>query len=264
MKNDLQQALNKIAGHDLDTIMTGLNAIRAGIHTFGTDELLLVTDTLGSLFFIDSFDRPDLQPAVDAAIDILAEAGPDIIPFIMDTFENSDIKANISFAKVLGKIGVPAIPHLVEFYRHSDDPFMKSYALYALGKVKDKAVLAILMDVMQAVQSEHLEVRDSAIRAIGKTMELITPKDISTSRRDDIFDLLFNCIADHHSAIRAKAIRALGKMEKAGLLADSQADQLGIACKRITGQDENYRWDRAFIVRKEAQEVLNFLIQDSG
>jgi HEAT repeat protein len=259
MSNDISLTLNKLAGHDLDTIMVGLKDIKANIHSYSTDQLLEVTDSLGSLFFIDSFDRPDLQPAVETAIDILAETGPDIIPYIMDTFENSDIKANISFAKVLGKIGVPAIPHLVEFYRHSDDPFKKSYALYALGKIKDKAVLAILIDVMQAVQSEHLEVRDSAIRAIGKTMELITPKDISTSRRDDIFDLLFNCIADHHSAIRSKATRALGKMEKAGLLADSQSSQLHTACKRITGQDENYRWDHAFIVRKEAQEVLNFL-----
>jgi len=31
------------------------------------------------------------------------------------------------------------------------------------------------------------------------------------------------------------------------------------ACRRITGQDENYRWDRAFMVRKEAQEALDLM-----
>ena len=257
MPSNIKPTLKKLAGHDLETIMSGLKDIQVSIHRYSKEDLYTVTDTLGSLLFIDSFDRPDLEPAIEAAIDILAKAGPEVIPYIMDTFENSDIKANIAFAKVLGKIGVPAIPHLLEFYRHSDDPFKKSYALYALGKIKDKAVLAVLTDVIQAVQSEHIEVRDSAIRALGKTMELIECKDISTERRNNIFDLIFNCVSDHHSTIRAKAIRTLGKMEKCRLLTDTQRSQLQTACLRITGQNENYRWDRAFIVRKEAQEVLD-------
>jgi HEAT repeat protein len=257
MSANIQEALDKIAAHDLDTIMIGLEQIREGVHSYGEDDLLLITDTLGSLFFIDCFDRPDLQTAVETAIDILAEIGPDIIPNIMDTFEGSDIKANIAFAKVLGKIGVPAIPHLVEFYRHSDDPLKKSYALYALGKIKDKAVLAILIDVIQAAQSEHIEVRDSAIRAIGKTMELISPKDLATGKRVEVFNLLFGSMSDHHSTIRAKAIRSLGKMEKAGLLNEEQRGKLHSACHIIVGKDENHRWDRAYIVRKEAQEVLS-------
>lgn len=257
MSATIQEALDKIAAHDLETIMTGLDLIREGIHSYGEDELLLITDTLGSLFFIDCFDRPDLQTAVETAIDTLAEIGPEIIPYIIDTFEGSDIKAHIAFAKVLGKIGVPAIPHLVEFYRHSDDPLNKSYALYALGKIKDKGVLAILIDVMQAAQSEHIEVRDSAIRAIGKTMELLSHRDLSTDKRAEVFNLLYGSMSDHHSTIRAKAIRALGKMDRAGLLTREYQEKLYSACRIIVGQDENYRWDRAYIVRKEAQEVLS-------
>jgi hypothetical protein len=257
MSTTIQKALEKIAARDLDTIMAGLNQIRDGIYSYGEDELLMIIDTLGSLFFIDCFDRPDLQIAIETAINTLAEIGPDIIPNIMDTFDNSDIKANIAFAKVLGKIGVPAIPHLVEFYHQSDDPLKKSYALYALGKIKDKAVLASLFDVMQAVHSEHIEVRDSAIRALGKTMELLSPKDLSTIKRVEIFDMLFALRSDYHSAIRAKAIRTLGKMDKSGLLSEEQQEKLYSACRIIAGRDENYRWDRAYIVRKEAQEVLN-------
>jgi len=257
MRDNIQEALEKVAGHDLETIMSGLRIIEEGIHTYDSEDLLTVTDTLGSLLFIDGFDRPDLQPAVEAAVEILAEAGAEVIPYIMDSFENMDIKANISFAKVLGKIGVPAIPHLLDFYRQSDSSYQKAYALYALGKIKDKSVLAVLPDIMEAVDSEHLEVRDSAIRALGKTIEIITGRDISTVRRDSIFNLLFRCIADLHSTIRAKALRALGKMQKHGLLTEAQRSQLSAACRRITGQDENYQWDRAFIVRKEAQEVLD-------
>ncbi len=259
MRTNIQDALEKVAGHDLETIISGLRIIEDGLHNNNSEDLLTVTDTLGSLLFIDSFDRPDLQPAVEAAVDILAEAGAKVIPYIIDSFEYMDIMANISFAKVLGKIGVPAIPYLVDFYRQSNSSYQKAYALYALGRIKDKAVLTILPDIMEAVDSEYLEVRDSAIRALCKTIEIITDKDISTVERDNVFNLLFKCIADLHSTIRAKALRALGKMQKHGLLTETQRTQLSAACCRITGQDENYQWDRAFIVRKEAQEVLDLL-----
>ncbi len=259
MDGKLQKDLQKIAGHDLETIMAGLDGIRAGIGEFGRDDLLQVVDTVGSLFFIDHYERPDLQPAVDLAVELLVEAGADIIPYIMDAFDNSDMKANLSFAKVLGGIGVAAIPHLIELYRHSDDPYKQSYALYALGKIKDRAILAVLPDVIQAVDSHHLEVRDSAIRALGKTMELIDDKHIATDRRDAIWEKLFHCLSDPHATIRAKTIRTLSKMEAGGLLSSEQGQQFELVCQRVAGLDHRNRWDRAFIVRKEAQEALEGL-----
>ena len=259
MDTKLQKDLQKIAGHDLETILAGLEGIRPRIDKFGRKDLLLVADTLGSLFFIDHYERPDLQPAVDLAVELLIKAGADIIPYIMDSFENSDMKANLSFAKVLGGIGVAAIPPLIEFYRHSVDPYRQSYALYALGKIKDRAILAVLPDVIQAVDSQHLEVRDSAIRALGKTMEQIDCRDISTDQRDVIWEKLFHCLSDPHATIRAKTIRTLNKMGKCELLSSDQGEQFQLVCRRVAGVDDRNRWDRAFIVRKEAQEALEDL-----
>ncbi|MFC1543039.1 hypothetical protein ACFL4K_00705 [Candidatus Neomarinimicrobiota bacterium] len=65
---NVQQALDKIAGYNVDTIMSGLFEIQKDLHNYGRDELLTVTDTFGSLFFIDSFDRSDLQPVVETTI----------------------------------------------------------------------------------------------------------------------------------------------------------------------------------------------------
>ncbi len=259
MDSKLQDSLAKIEGHDLKTIMDGLKEIEPGIHGYGKDDLAQVADALSSLFFIDHYERPDLQPAVDRTIEIMAAAGAEIIPFIMDSFEHSDMKANLSFAKVLAGIGVAAIPHLLEFYHHSDDPYKQSYALYALGKIKDRAILAVLPDVISAVDSEHLEVRDSAIRALGKTMELITEKDISSDRRDIIWDKLFHSLSDHHPTIRAKTIRTLSKMNLGGLLSTDQREQFKLVCERVAGVDDRNRWDRAFIVRKEAHEAMHGL-----
>ncbi|MCK4579524.1 MAG: HEAT repeat domain-containing protein [Candidatus Marinimicrobia bacterium] len=256
MATNLPAAIEKIAGHDLGTIMSGLSEIRGQIRDLDQDDLLAVADAIGSLFFIDHYERPDLQPAMDEGIAVLAEAGAVIVPYIIATFENSDMKANLSYAKVLGMIGVPAIPHLIEIYRTKDDPYQQSYALYALGKVKDRAILAVLNDVVAAVSSKHLEVRDSAIRALGKTMELISPKDLSTEQRTTIYQVLFNCVSDPHSAIRGKTIRTLSKMDRSGLLDEEQKQQLRNICERVSGINDQNRWDRAFIVRKEAKEAL--------
>ncbi|MEE9464150.1 MAG: HEAT repeat domain-containing protein [Candidatus Neomarinimicrobiota bacterium] len=259
MDSALQLSLDKIEGHDLKTIMAGLGELEPGIHEYSGDDLLQVADVLSSLFFIDHYERPDLQPAVDRAIEIMAKAGANIIPFIMDSFENSDMKANLSYAKVLAGIGVAAIPHLLEVYHHSEDPYKQSYALYALGKIKDRAILAVLPDVIQAMDSEHLEVRDSAIRALGKTMELISEKDISSDRRDTIWYKLFHSLSDPHPTIRAKAIRTLCKMNRGGLLSADQREQFKLVCERVAGVDDRNLWDRAFIVRKEAHEAMQEL-----
>lgn len=256
MTLDLTTILNNIAGKDLETIREGLNAIRSADEKFSDEELQIITDGVGSLFFIDHYERPDLQPAIDEGIALLGEMGAGVIPLIMATFENSDMKANLCYAKVLGEIGVPAIPYLIKSYRESTDPFQKSYAIYALGKIKDKAILAVLNDVIEASGSHHLEVKDSAIRALGKTMELIGEKDISSSTRDTIFNQLWYSIADTHATIRAKTIRSLLKMGRSGLLTPEQHDKFMVACRRITGEEGRQVWDTAFIVRKEALEAM--------
>jgi hypothetical protein len=260
MSSDLQAAIDLISGHELDTIFEGLDKLEKGLTSYNSDEIVQAADAVGSLFFIDQYERPDLVPVNDRAIEVLTTAGAAVIPYIIQTFENSDMKANLSFAKVLGRIGVPAIPQLMEFYRTAENSYSQSYALYAIGKIKDRAILAVLPDLIDAVGSEHLEVRDSAIRAVGKTMELINERDLSKEQSDNIFDKLFMCISDPHSAIRAKTIRTLGKMERCGILNNDQHTRLINTCRRIVGEDDQNRWDRAFIVRKEAQETLERML----
>jgi HEAT repeat protein len=257
MSLNLQKVLDKICARDLKTILEGLEEIHQHQMEFSRENLFLIADTLGSLFFIDNFDRPDLEPGVERAIEVMAEIGPDIISYIVETFENSDIKANICFARVLGKIGVPALPHILELYRKSDDSYRKSYALYALGKIKDRAVLAALPDISEALDSSELEVQDTAIRTLGKLCGLITSRDLSTYQREHLFSKLFINLSHHAPTIRAKSVRTLGKMYLSGFLNDEQKDSLRKACLRIVGQDENFEWDRSYIVRKESTEILN-------
>ncbi len=176
MTTDLQAAIDSISGNELATILAGLDKIEEAFPSYSADDLVQAADAIGSLFFIDQYERPDLAPVNDRAIEVLSSAGAAVVPYIIQTFENSDMKTHLSKQQI-----------------------------------------------------------------------------------NRIFDMLFLCLSDPHSAIRAKTIRTLGKMEKCGILNDDQCTSLTAACHRIVGFDEKARWDRAFIVRKEAQETLDRL-----
>ena len=53
-------------------------------------------------------------------------------------------------------------------------------------------------------------------------------------------------------------MRSLGKLAKHGHLTGRERWELAAALRRILGQDEHFEWDRAYVVRKEAKEALEY------
>jgi hypothetical protein len=66
-------------------------------------------------------------------------------------------------------------------------------------------------------------------------------------------------ISDESSGVRSKAVRSLGKMVKYGFADEEQKDRLNKVVNRLLGKNESYNWDIAYIVRREAQEVYDYL-----
>jgi hypothetical protein len=82
---------------------------------------------------------------------------------------------------------------------------------------------------------------------------------VSERQRAEMFEALFRAVSDVHSAVRAKAVRSLGKMARAGCLGPQQEDRVGVSILSILGRGEAHEWDRAYIVRREAEEALSHL-----
>ena len=59
--------------------------------------------------------------------------------------------------------------------------------------------------------------------------------------------------------MHAKAVRSLGKLAKFGHLTEDQLAQFKVTVERILGHDDQFEWDRAYVVRKEAREALGYL-----
>ncbi len=253
---DFDKVIELISSENKEKILQGLEEIEKNLDKIPAEA---VEDVIASLFFIDLGDHPEMVDVKDRATKILSLFGEKVIPFCLKSLEESDMKAALNFARVLGYIGGKVIEPLIEEYYKTDDPDRKSFILYAMSKVRDKDVKKAIPLVVSAVSSENREVRDTATRTIGKFFEVLEKKDIEDLLIETVFNLLLTRVSDSYAPIRAKAVRSLGKMAKKGILDEKKKEQIKKICLRILGKDENFDWDKAFIVRKEAKETLKYL-----
>ena len=158
----------------------------------------------------------------------------------------------MAFAHALGRMGSNAIKPLMTEYGSSIDPARRSFILYALGKIKSAEIVEALALALKAAESPSLELRDTATCVLGKFSESIPPSRLSEQARRMCIEKLQKNLADPNPSIRSKAVRSLGKLAKHNHLSEDERAKLESTCRLLLGKDENFEWDRAYIVRKEA------------
>lgn len=255
----LDEILSHLQSSDADAIAGTVRRVREVIPSLDGASLRRAIEALCGLFYIDLYDRADLQPAVDAAEEAIASTGEPAIPILIRLLEGSDIKCHVHLANVLGRIGEPTISHLRRMIATSEDPDGRAFALYALGKVQTEAVHAALPETVGSLMHPDKEVRDSAARTLGKIVEKVPPAGLSERRRIEVYEALARTIGDVQPAVRAKAVRSLGKMALHGYLDESQRSDLRTRLVALLTRGEGVDWDRAYIVRREAHETLAHL-----
>ena len=182
--------------------------------------------------------------------------GPATLGSVLDALEAGDLKAQMAVAEALGRIGADAIEPLMAQYQAVTDPAHRAFLLYALGKIKSPKIVQAARLALEAAGSPDLELRDTATRALGKLAESIPPAHLPPDLRVEFVKRLQANLSDANSGVRAKAIRSLGKLAGYGHLTPQERQQLKATCQLILGTDGNYAWDRAYVVRKQAEEAL--------
>jgi HEAT repeat protein len=249
-----------LSSHAPDELLRGLALIKdATPHATPVDaqqycELIL------PLFYIDPLDHPEHVPAIEEAIMVAAGLGESVIPILIQSLEAGDVKAQMAMAQALGWMGAKAVdPLITEYEGTCPDPACRAFLLYALGKVKAPEIIKAAPLALEAAASPDLELRDTATRAIGKFAESIPASELKAGLRNDLVERLRKNLADTSPGIRAKAVRSLGKLAKHGHLTQDQRGQLRRTLLHLTGDDGRFEWDRAFVVRKEAKEALEYV-----
>jgi hypothetical protein len=258
-KGNLRSAFQKLRAGSLDDVIEGLNEIEWKIKDLRGKDLNEAILALCSLFYIDTFDRPDLEPAVDRAFKILVGLGERAIPLILYEMKETDLKVQVALSRVLGQIGKPAIKPLLKFYAGSFDPYVRCFALYALGKIREPEMAKVIPKVMHAMDDSNGEVRDTATRVLGKLVEHLDPQTIPLKVKKRMFTSLTRNLSDPNSGVRAKAVRGIGKMARFGFIGTPEKATAKKAMDRILGFNNDFEWDRAYVVRAEAEETTKYL-----
>ncbi len=253
---EIEEIEKLLASETREEVRRGLELTISEIARRGTESAQDLFGALTSLFYIDPLDRPDLKPCLDEAIDLVLGLGDRVIPTLLERLDDSDLKAQIVIANVLGRLGADAVEPLLDAYRTTDDLGKRSFILYAIGHVRSPRAASALPELLEAARAKDRNLRDTATRAIGRIFEWIPPGEISANDIENIIEVLRANLADPSSGIRAKAIRSLGKLARFGHLTKEQCLWLYDTLQLVIGADDRHAWDRAYIVRKEAQEAM--------
>jgi HEAT repeat protein len=260
MEEELLQTISVLlASTEPEEILEGLELVRAKGPDAGEAESRRLFEMVFPLFYLDPLDLPGHLPVLEEAISAVAAFGNRVIPDLIQSLGAGDVKAQMAIAQALGRMGADAIAPLIAEYQGCPEPGCGAFVLYALGKVKSPQILAAVPVALDAARSSDLELRDSATRAIGKFAESIQAGDLSEELRAGLVSVLQQNLADSSPSVRAKAVRSLGKLARYGHLSSGERGQLGITFQRILGADEAFDWDRAYVVRKEAKEALQYV-----
>jgi hypothetical protein len=260
VEEELLQTISALlASTEPDEILEGLELVRAQIPTAGEAESGRLFEMVFPLFYIDPLDLPGHVPVLEEAIAVVAGFGRWVIPVLIQSLESGDVKAQMAIAQALGRMGADAIAPLIAEYEGCPEPGCGAFVLYALGKIKSPQILAAAPVALDAARASDLELRDSATRAIGKFAESIPAGDLPDELRAGLVVVLQQNLADSSPSVRAKAVRSLGKLARYGHLTAGERGQLGMTFQRILGADEAFDWDRAYVVRKEAKEALQYV-----
>lgn len=259
VEDTFEQIKKLLSSPDSEKIHQGLVMIREGLPEITEDAARTLFEMVSALFYIDLLDHPEHAYILDEAVNLVADFGEFVMPIMLENLDAGDMKAQMTIGHAFGRVGEPALEPLLESFKCEESEECRIFLVYAMGKIHSPRVIEAFGEVLQAAKSENLELRDTAIRALGSFVEYIDPADLPADYKKEMLEAIRVNLADSSPGVRSKAIRSYGKLARFGHLTKEERQKCKETCELLLGIDDQYDWDRAYIVRKEAQEALDCL-----
>ncbi len=251
----LDSLLLQLQSEDATKAQSALDELEKRSGELSESEFDQAVQAVMGLFYVDTLDHPEFRSTLEKAEDWLASLREKVIPILLGRLDESDLKVDFCLASVLGKMGAISVAPLIDAFNGAEHGLTKTFALYAMGKIEDPKALETIPALFQALKDSDKEVRDTAARALGKVCENVPTALMGEAAKAELFDELMKMIADPYAGVRSKAFRSLGKMARFGFLSAELKARLADAVQKALGENEEYNWDVAYIVRMEASKA---------
>jgi HEAT repeat protein len=260
MATDTYQEIRVLlSSQDPEQIHQGLVMIREVLPTIDREAAASLFEMVFALFYIDILDHPEHADVLDEAVSLVADFGDFVLPILLENLDAGDMKAQLAIGHAFGRVGDSSLDMLLDSYLKAEDEQSGIFLIFALGKIRSPKVIRAFEPVLNAARSDNLELRDTATRALGNFVEVIPPQDLPQQYKEQMLEIIRLNLADTSPGVRAKAIRSYGKLARFGHLTKEEMKTCKRTCELLLGADDQYNWDRAYLVRKEAQEALDCL-----
>ena len=254
-----EQIKSLLNSSDSGQIHQGLMMVREALPKITEDAAHSLFEMVSALFYIDLLDHPEHADVLDEAVSLMADFGDFVIPILLNNLDAGDMKAQLTIGHAFGRVGDVAIEPLLESYKCEESEECRIFLVYALGKIRSPKIIEAFEHVLGAAKSKNLELRDTAVRALGNFVQDISPEDLPVEYKGVMLEAIQGNLSDSSAGVRSKAIRSYGKLARYGHLNKEEKLKCKETCELLLGVDGKYDWDRAYIVRKEAQEALDCL-----
>ncbi len=257
--NNIIQSLDT---RSAESVTQAINAAKV-LDGLSTDEKLSLTKALSEVFFHVHHTTTSNMPRLAVNIEkLIGKFGPEMIPFLFTEILAADTETAVDFGKCLARNGVVGLDFILsklDDYLDHDHDLINLIQVLSLFKIPEaaKAVPAILA----TTQHSNHQVTSMGLHSVGRLVQKLRPTYFSEEHRTKMFDAVFRFLANPQVLVRKNAARALGKMLRKGLLSKENEQKLYKTFLAIAGRDEHHNWDRAFIVRREAEDFLPYFCQ---
>jgi len=230
------------------------------LENLSTEEKQQLAEVLSEIFYFH--DHSGISPMAKLAVraeQIIAGLGCEVVPFLIDELVNADSESAAYFGKAIASNPCSDIQVILNAWeKYEEDDFAILNLIQTLSYYRSKNSIKAFPRLLVASKSENFQLRGMSVYTLGKLMERFRKKDFSNEIQLQIYDSIVEKLADSKPIVRQQAVRALGLMQQKGLLMDDQRAKVKENFLALLGRDNRHNWDRAFIVRSEAEKYLPF------